>query len=152
MHTTLSTGFEGLTGDAARIRQGDNFLAQVVPTIMASDAYRRNGLIVIWMDEAEGDGVAGDNPDDFAHTIPFIVISRDAHKNVHGVPYASPVNHSHSSFLRTVEEMFDLKPLLGDAANVNDLSDLFKPGVLHEDHHDQEDHDGHGHGHDRRDR
>jgi hypothetical protein len=139
MHTTLSTGFEGLTGDAARIPQGDNFLAQVVPTIMASDAYRRNGLIVIWMDEAEGDGVAGDNPDDFNHTLPFVVISRDAHKNVNGVPYASPVNYWHSSFLRTMEEIFDLKPLLGDAANAADLSDLFKPGFLHEDHHDRRD-------------
>jgi len=27
MHTTLSAGFQGLTGDAARIRQGDSFLS-----------------------------------------------------------------------------------------------------------------------------
>src|SRR5262249_48943754 len=106
MHTTLTGGFQGLTGDAGRIRQGDNFLSQIVPAIMASNAYQNHGLIVLWWDESEGDGVAGDNRDDFNHTLPFIVISKDAHKNVGGRPYASPVNLSHSSFLRTMEEIF----------------------------------------------
>jgi len=132
MHTTLSGGFQGLTGDAARIRQGDNFLSQVIPIIMASDAYRDHGLIVLWWDESERDGIATDNPDDFNHTLPFIVISGDAHKNVGGRPYGSPVNMSHSSFLRTMEEIFGVGPLLGDAANANGLADLFKPGNLHE--------------------
>jgi hypothetical protein len=36
MHSTLQAGFLGLTGDAANIRQGDNFLSIVVPEIMAS--------------------------------------------------------------------------------------------------------------------
>src|SRR5262249_6891070 len=36
MHTELTGGFSGLTGDAANIRQGDNFLSIVVPAIMAS--------------------------------------------------------------------------------------------------------------------
>ncbi len=30
-----------------------------------------------------------------------------------------------------MEEIFGVGPLLGDAANANDLSDLFKPGALH---------------------
>jgi hypothetical protein len=51
---------------------------------------------------------------------------------VNGKPYASPVNLSHSSFLRQMEEIFGVGPLLGDAANANDLADLFKPGDLHE--------------------
>ncbi|HTM23634.1 MAG TPA: hypothetical protein VL225_00490 [Vicinamibacterales bacterium] len=99
---------------------------------MGSDAYKNHGLIVLWWDEAEKDGVAGDNADDFNHTLPFIVISRDAHKNVNGVPYASSLNFSHSSFLRTMQELFGVGPLLGDAANALDLADLFKPGLLHE--------------------
>ena len=132
MHSTLSGGFNGLTGDAARINQGDNFLSQIVPAIMASDAYRDHGLIVLWWDESEGDGVAGDNRDDFSHTLPFIIISKDAHANVGGRPYASSVNLSHSSFLRTMQEIFGVGPLLGDAANANGLDDLFKPGRLHE--------------------
>ena len=32
------SGLQGLTGDAAKILQGDDFLRQVVPMIMASDA------------------------------------------------------------------------------------------------------------------
>ena len=132
MHTTLTAGFQGLTGDPAKIKQGDNFLAELLPTIMASDAYKNHGLIVLWWDEAESDGVAGDNADDFSHTLPFIVISRDVHKNVDGRPYASAVNLSHSSFLREMQEIFGVGPLLGDAANAADLSDLFRPGDLHE--------------------
>jgi len=128
MHTGLTGGFQGLTGDAAKIKQGDSFLQQIVPVIMASDAYRNHGVIVLWWDEAEGDGVAGDNADRFDHTIPFIIISKDAAKNVDGVPYASTVNYSHSSFLRTMQEIFRVGPLLGDAANAGDLADLFKPG------------------------
>ena len=132
MHTSLTNGFQGLTGDAARILQGDNFLRQFIPTLMASDAYKNHGLIVLWWDESEGDGVPGDNRDDFNHTIPFIVISRDVHPNVGGRPYASQVNLSHSSFMRSMQEIFGVGPLLGDAANAADLSDLFKPGCLHE--------------------
>jgi hypothetical protein len=130
MHTTLSAGFQGLTGDPAKIKQGDYFLSQIVPMIMESDAYKNHGVIVLWWDEAESDGVAGDNPDDFNHTLPFIIISKDAHKNVNGLPYASQQNLSHSSFLRTMQEIFGVGPLLGDAANADDLSDLFKPGSI----------------------
>jgi len=130
MHTTLSAGFQGLTGDPAKIKQGDSFLAQIVPMIMASDAYKNHGVIMIWFDESEGDGVSGDNADAFDHTLPAIFISKDVHKNVDGVPYASPINYSHSSFLRTMQEIYGVGPFLGDAANVEDLSDLFKPGSI----------------------
>jgi phosphatidylinositol-3-phosphatase len=132
MHTALAGGFQGLTGDAAKIRQGDNFLSEIIPMIMASDAYRHHGVIILWWDEAEGDGVAGDNADSFSHTLPFIVIAKDAHRNVDGVPYASPVNLSHSSFLRTMQEIFRVGPFLGDAANATDLSDLFTNGAIHD--------------------
>jgi hypothetical protein len=130
MHTALSDGYKGLTGDAAKIRQGDDFLAQVVPAIMASKAYQENGVIILWWDESEEDGMAGDNPDDFSHTVPEIIISKHARQNEHGVPYASTVNLTHSSDLRTMEEIFHLTPLLLDAANAPDLSDLFQPGAI----------------------
>src|SRR6202040_1529837 len=48
MHTALKGGYKGLTGDAANIRQGDDFLSQIIPVIMASDAYKNHGAIVIW--------------------------------------------------------------------------------------------------------
>jgi hypothetical protein len=130
MHTMLSAGFKGLTGDAAMIRQGDEFFRQIIPMIMASDAYKDNGVIIIWFDESEQDGDPGDNADDFNHTIPEIVISPLAHPNVNGMPYASPVNYTHSSDLRTWQEVFHVGPLLGDAAKAKDLSDLFVPGAV----------------------
>jgi hypothetical protein len=131
MHTALTGGYKGLTGDAANIKQGDDFLSQIVPVIMASNAYKNHGVIILWWDEAEGDGVAGDNADDFNHTIGEIVISPHAHANVHGLPYASPLDYTHSSDLRTMQEIFRVgPPLLGDAANAIDLSDLFGPGAI----------------------
>jgi len=131
MHTPLTGGYKGLTGDAANIKQGDDFLSQIIPAIMASDAYKNHGVIILWWDESERDGVAGDNPDDLNHTIGEIVISDRAHPNVNGLPYASPLSFTHSSDVRTMQNIFrTAEPYLGDAANVNDLSDLFKPGVV----------------------
>jgi hypothetical protein len=143
-HTALKGGFLGLTGDAANIRQGDNFLSIVVPTIMASRAYRDNGAIIIWWDESEQDA-ANDNPDDFNHTIGEIVISPRAHPNMNGVPFASPVLLTHSSDLRTMQEIFHVtRPLfLGDAVHANDLSSLFAQGAIPRDDRDDDDFDRH---------
>ena len=131
-HTTLNGGFQGLTGDPAKILQGDFFLQQVIPVLMASRAYQDHGAIIIWWDEGESDGVAGDNPDDLTHTIGEIVISPDAHPNVGGVPFASDVFLTHSSDLRTMQEIFHVtKPFfLGDAVHANDLSSLFAEGAI----------------------
>ena len=129
MHSTLAAGFQGLAGDAANIAQGDNFLSQIIPMIMASKAYKDHGAIIIWWDESESN--SGENGDDFSHTIGEIVISQHAHENVGVVPYASPVNFTHSSDLRTMQEIFRLdEPFLNDAANATDLSDLFGPGAI----------------------
>jgi hypothetical protein len=103
---------------------------------MASQAYKDGGVIILWWDESESDGETNDNADDFNHTIGEIIISPLAHENVNGLPYASGVNYSHSSDLRTMQEIFHVKasggtsPYLGDAANATDLSDLFQPGVI----------------------
>src|SRR5215467_251169 len=131
MHTALTGGFLGLTGDAANIRQGDNFLSIVVPKIMASRAYQDHGAIIIWWDESEADAV-NDNPDDLTHTIGEIVISPRAHPNVNGVPFASQVFLTHSSDLRTMQKIFHVtRPLfLGDAVHANDLSSLFDEGAI----------------------
>lgn len=136
MHTALTGGFNGLTGDAANIAQGDNFLSVVVPMIMASNAYKNHGAIIIWWDESEADSATDTGKDTFSHTIAEIVISDRAHPNVNGLPFASSVDYSHSSDLRTLQDIFRVGltgptgPFLGDAANANDLSDLFKPGVV----------------------
>jgi hypothetical protein len=129
-HTALANGYGQYpkTSDSANIAQGDNFLARVVPLIMASKAYQDHGLIVLWWDESEG----GDDP---SRTLPFMVISKDVHKNVNGVPYSNTIRYSHSSFLRTMQEIFNVDPRhrftwLGGAATATDLSDLFAPGVI----------------------
>jgi hypothetical protein len=130
-HTALTGGFKGVTGDAANILQGDNFLQQVIPVIMASKAYRDHGAIIIWWDEAEADA-PGDNPDDLTHTLGEIVISPEAHPNEGGVPFASDVFLTHSSDLRTMQEIFHVtKPFfVGDAIHANDLSTLFAEGAI----------------------
>ena len=121
----------GLTGDAANIRQGDNFLSIIIPQIMASQAYKNNGAIIIWWDESESNG-PGDNGDDLNHTIGEIVISPLAHPNEGGQPFASQVFLTHSSDLRSLQEIFGVtKPFfLGDAVHATDLSSLFVPGAI----------------------
>jgi hypothetical protein len=135
-HSALSAAFQSLTGDSSQLKVGDNALARLVPLIMSSKAYKDGGVIILWWDESEADGESGDNADDFNHTIPEIVISDLAHPNVGGLPYASPIDYTHSSDLRTMQNIFHVKaasqlsPYLGDAANANDLSDLFESGVI----------------------
>jgi len=132
MHTALSGGFtyNGTlqTGDRAQIAQGDNFLAKVVPMIMASDAFQnQNATIIIWNDETEGDSVATR----MNYSGMEIVISKLAKGNA----YNSTLNYTHSSDLKTMQELFGVggnspTGFLGDAANATDLDDLFLPGSL----------------------
>jgi hypothetical protein len=132
MHTGLTNGFTYhgtlYTGDQAAIAQGDNFLSMIVPQIMASQAYQNNGAIIIWFDETEG----GSNA---SFTLPEIVISPLARGNA----YQSPVIMTHSSDLRTLQNLFQVSApqggYLGDAGTpgTNDLSDLFLPGAVPQD-------------------
>ena len=118
------------------VKAGDNSLSRIVPQIMASRAYKDGGVIILWWDESEEDGEPGDNADDFNHTVGEIIISDLAHPNEGGLPYASSIDYSHSSDLRTMQEIFHVRatggssPFLGDGANATDLSDLFAPGVI----------------------
>jgi hypothetical protein len=93
------------------VRQGDLWLSTEVPKILASQAYANNGALFITWDEGEGD----DGP------IGMIVLSPQAK----GGGYANSVHYTHSSTLRTFQEIFGVGPLLGDAANATDLRDLF---------------------------
>jgi hypothetical protein len=126
-HSSLTNGYGQFTGDQAAVAEGDNFLARVVPLIMSSQAYQDHGMIVLWWDESEG----GDDP---SRTLPFFIISQEVHPNVNGLPYSNTIQYSHSSFLRTMQEIFKVDPkhgftFLGGAATATDLSDLLGPGV-----------------------
>jgi phosphatidylinositol-3-phosphatase len=139
MHSALSGSFtyngvtylnNSNTSGAEKIAQGDNFLSQIVPMIVASPAYQSGtAAIVLWWDESEPDGST--NQDDFSHTIPEIVISPLAHPNVNGVPYPSTVDYTHSSDLRAMQKVFGVDDsFLLDAAFAPDLADLFAPEAL----------------------
>lgn len=93
-----------------QIKQGDDWLAQNVPMIMASAAYQNGGVILITWDESE----LGDFP------IGMIAISSKAKTG-----YSNSIRYTHGSTLRSVQEIFGVTPLLGDAANQTDLADLF---------------------------
>jgi hypothetical protein len=131
MHSSLNTSFSynGVNYTAGTDQQaiaiGDNFLSIIVPQIMASQAYRNNGAIVIWFDETE-------NGDTTQFTIPEIVISPLAKGN----SYQSTLAYTHSSDLKTLQNLFGVAApgggYLGDAntAGTNDLSDLFVAGAV----------------------
>lgn len=122
MHDPLSSfTYNGrtYTGDQAAVAQGDNFLSIVVPKIMASNAYKNGGVIVIWFDESEG----GDNS---RYTIPELIISPLARGNA----YTNNVLYTHSSDVLTWQKVFHVGPCLGRACSATDLSDLFQSGVI----------------------
>jgi len=96
------------------ILQGDNWLSTKIPKLMSSSTYTNNGAIFIVWDESQGTG---------SPSIGLICLSPLAKGN----GYASNVHFTHSSLLRTVQEIFNVTPLIRDAANASNLSDLFKP-------------------------
>ena len=92
---------------------GDTWLSTEIPRIMASPAYRQGGAIFVTWDE-----------DDFSvpgYPIGMMVLSPLAK----GGGYENTNYYNHSSTLRTMQNIFGLRPYLGDAANAADLSDLF---------------------------
>ena len=95
------------------VRQTDDWLAREVPKILASAAYANHGALFITWDEGEG----GDGP------IGLLLLSPLAR----GGGYGNNIYCTHSSFLRTMQEIFGVSPWLGDATNATDLSDLFQP-------------------------
>jgi len=100
------------------ITQGDTWLSNNLPAILNSQAYSNGGAVFITWDEGEPQsGLSGDGP------IGMIVISRMAK----GGGYSNTVHYTHSSTLRTFQEIFNVTPFIRDAANAIDLSDLFNP-------------------------
>lgn len=93
------------------VRQSDDWLASEVPKILNSAAWSNNGALFITWDEAgSGDGPIG-----------MMVLSPLAR----GGGYFNSIHYTHSSFVRTMQEIFGVLPFLGDAANATDLCDLF---------------------------
>ena len=92
------------------VKNGDDWLASELPKILDSASYKRGGAVFITWDESEG----GEAP------IGMIVLSPFAKQN-----YDNAVHYTHSSMLRTTQEIFAVEPLLRDASSAASLSDLF---------------------------
>jgi hypothetical protein len=105
---TPSTADSMSTPGASSIAAGDAWLATNVPIILNSPAFQDGGLLIITWDQA----VTGDGP------IGMIVLS----PNAKGGGYSTTTAYTHSSTLRTVEEVLGVVPILGDAANQVDLN------------------------------
>src|SRR5262249_46915830 len=97
-------------------KQGDHWLSREIPKITNSAAYKSGGLIVITWDE--GEASMSDGP------IGCIILSPFAK----GGGYHNSIHYTHSSLLRTLQDIFGAYPYLADAAHARDLGDLFIGG------------------------
>jgi len=97
-----------------RIRTGDSWLAEEIPKLMQSQAYASNGAILITWDESTLP----------AKQVPIgmILISPLAKSG----GYASTNHYTHASTLRTMQEIFGVRPFLAAAAAATSLGDLFR--------------------------
>jgi hypothetical protein len=100
--------------------RGDTWLRQNVPLILNSAEYKRGGALFIIWDEAEDDGAFADGPIGMFLLSPFA-------KGGGRTSYSNSIHYDHSSTLKTMQEIFQVGPLLGGAADpsTNDLSDFF---------------------------
>jgi len=119
-------GHEGLSPcDALESKnntlRSDTWLKQNVPRILESDEYKQRGALFIIWDEAEDSGDFSDGPIGMFLLSPFA-------KGGGETAYSNNIHYDHSSTLKTLQEIFQVGPLLGAAADpeTNDLSDLFK--------------------------
>jgi len=101
--------------------RGDTWLKQNVPLILQSDEYKQGGALFIIWDEAEDSGAFSDGPIGMFLLSPFA-------KGGGTTAYSNSIHYDHSSTLKTLQEIFQVGPLLGAAADpkTNDLSDLFQ--------------------------
>jgi acid phosphatase len=97
------------------VAQGDLWLSQELPKIMATDAYKKGGVIFLLWDEGSGTLGPGDDP-------PFIVISPNVNAGM-----VSKVEYDTSSFLRTVEQILGVEPVPCDPRRdeVRSMTDAF---------------------------
>ena len=110
---TFGTTCNVITTDL--VKKGDDWLKVNVPTILNSNAYKNGGVLFIVWDEGDENVITGasDGP------VPMLVLSPLAKTG-----FSNSTAYTHSSMLRTVEEIFGV-PLLRDAANATDLSAFF---------------------------
>lgn len=93
-----------------RIENGDAWLEQHLPSVLASAWFHQGGVVVITWDEAEDVDTSGCCGGAIGGHIPTLVLSNDTS----GFKWDEPGDHF--GLLRGLEELFGL-PFLGEAAN-----------------------------------
>ncbi len=99
------------------IAEGDTWLSHIASIITNSSVFKKDGVLFITWDE--GSGSDTNNPIGMIIESPFVKKG-----------YTNSLDYSHASYVKTVEEIFNLSPLLGFAADkqTKDLSDFFNIG------------------------
>lgn len=100
-------------GSLSTRKQCEDWLAREMPAILTSRTYTNDGALFILWDEGSDDT---DGP------VGMIALSPRAK----GGGYVNDVFYTHSSMLCTLQNIFGVRPYLGDAAYANDLGDLFR--------------------------
>lgn len=111
----VNDGHDPALDPRAGMRATDAWARVQLPKLMASDAYRRGGVIFVTWDEAEGrDGHSEDQ-------VPMLVISERLVRS--GLRTARP--YSHRSYLATVEDLLGL-PRLPAVRDEPTMLELFR--------------------------
>ncbi len=97
------------------VAEGDAWLAEFVPTILASPAFAPGGTGTLYITFDENDGKTTDNE------VVTMVVGPKVKAGTR-----STVPHSHYSLLRTIETSLGL-PCLAQACDANTLGELFQP-------------------------
>lgn len=97
---------------SANIKAGDTWLSTELPRILAY-AQAHDSIVMLTWDEG-----------DSSNLIPFLMLGPSVKTN-----YMSSVTYSHSSQLKTIEELLGVAPLAKVSA-ANDFADMLMPGTL----------------------
>jgi hypothetical protein len=110
----LCNDMHGATGcpNSNSIRSGDDWLKAELPRII-SWAITHSAAIFITFDEGNSTG-----------KMPFLAVGPGVKAN-----YTGTVSYTHSSIIKSVEEILSL-PILSKVSGSNDLADLFNPGFF----------------------
>ncbi|MFI5288498.1 MAG: alkaline phosphatase family protein [Polyangia bacterium] len=98
-------------GHDTNLQTADTWCSQEIPKILASQAFKNNGVLFVTWDE--GDASLSDQ-------VPMIVVSP-----LTKAGFQSSVAYTHASYLATVEDTFHL-PRLGAAAQAQAMTDFFQ--------------------------
>jgi phosphatidylinositol-3-phosphatase len=114
MVTNVCNDMHGGSGCPSNVvAAGDAWLSTNLPPMIDFVNAHQGVLLIMW-DEPEGGGPL----------MPFVAIGPGVKAG-----YTGSVTYTHSSFTKSVDEIFAL-PVLSTVKSANDLADLFLPGMF----------------------